>query len=156
MWHAIWHMGTSLGEKLLRSTLIYAFLMVALRVLGKRELGQANTLDLLVLLLVANAVQNGIIGNDTSVTGAIVGAATLFAINRAASWLVARYRWAHWLFEGNPTPLIRDHQLLERNLRRQEISESDLAAMARRQGFGHLGDVREATLETSGTISMLR
>ena len=70
MWHSIFHLDVSVGEKIVRSILIYVFLVVALRVVGKRELGQANTLDLVVLLLVANAVQNGIIGNDVSVTSA--------------------------------------------------------------------------------------
>jgi uncharacterized membrane protein YcaP (DUF421 family) len=81
MWDSIFDLQLSVGEKVLRAVLIYVFLIVALRIVGKRELGQANTLDLVVLLLVANAVQNGIIGNDISVTGAVIGAVTLFAIN---------------------------------------------------------------------------
>ena len=81
MWHDIFYIKISVGDKILRSILIYVFLIAMLRVVGKRELGQSNTLDLVVLLLVANAVQNGIIGNDLSVTGAAIGAATLFGIN---------------------------------------------------------------------------
>src|SRR5262245_66370790 len=83
MWDDLFNLQVSVGEKVLRALLVYAFLIIALRVVGKRELGQANTLDLAVLLLVANAVQNGIIGNDVTVTGAVLGAATLFAINRS-------------------------------------------------------------------------
>ena len=71
MWDSIFDLQLSVGEKVLRALLIYVFLIVALRIVGKRELGQANTLDLVVLLLVANAVQNGIIGNDITVTGAL-------------------------------------------------------------------------------------
>jgi uncharacterized membrane protein YcaP (DUF421 family) len=81
MWQDIFDLQVSAGEKVLRAILIYLFLIAILRIVGKRELGQANTLDLVVLLLVANAVQNGIIGNDVSVTGAVIGAVTLFAIN---------------------------------------------------------------------------
>src|SRR2546423_7802534 len=108
MWHSMFHLGESISEKLLRDLFIYAFLLIALRVRGKRELGQSNTLDLLVLLLVANAVQNGIIGSDNSVTGAVLGATGLFAINAAFSQLAYRYDWADWLFEGTATELIKD------------------------------------------------
>src|SRR3954451_9331208 len=91
VWHDLWALGPSVAEKVIRAALIYLFLIAALRILGKREIAQANTLDFLVLLLVANAVQNGIIGNDNSVSGALIGAATLFAMNRLFSWLVFRY-----------------------------------------------------------------
>jgi uncharacterized membrane protein YcaP (DUF421 family) len=149
-------MGTTVGEKLFRDLAIYVFLLVALRVLGKRELGQSNTLDLLVLLLVANAVQNGIIGNDNSVTGAILGAAGLFAMNAAFSRLAYRYGWADWLFEGSPTQLIVDGRPVPSALRRNQISLPELRSIARRQGFSDLGDVRSATLETNGVVTMFR
>src|SRR5579864_1063178 len=100
MWNAVFHLQISLGEKVLRTVLVYVFLLVALRVFGKRELGQANTLDLLVLLLVANAVQNGIIGNDLSVTGAVVGALVLFGLNTLFARGVFRFPWMATLLEG--------------------------------------------------------
>src|SRR3954451_21147455 len=148
-------LGLSVGEKVIRAALVYFFLIAALRLFGKREIGQQNTLDLLVLLLVANAVQNGIIGYDNSVTGALIGAVTLFGIDRASSWLVFRYAWAErllrglptwppWaerLLEGSPTWLVRDGRVEEGNLRREEISLTDLRSAARRQGFEHLADV---------------
>ena len=156
MWHDIFSLGIPLGEKVARAALVYLFLIAALRALGKREIAQANTLDFLVLLLVANAVQNGIIGNDNSVTGALIGAATLFGMNRLFSWLVFRYEWAERLLEGSPTWLIRGHRVDEDALRQQEISIADLRSAARRQGFGHLSEVDEAILETNGNISMFR
>ena len=85
MWHAIFSLPIPVGEKVLRALLVYTFLIVAFRLAGKRELGQSNTLDLAVLLLVANAVQNGVIGLDNSVTGAVVGAATLMVANSLVS-----------------------------------------------------------------------
>lgn len=156
MWQALFDLQLSVGEKILRALLIYLFLVVALRIVGKRELGQANTLDLVVLLLVANAVQNGIIGNDLTVTGAVIGAATLFAINelftRAAygSSLVSR------LLEGNPSILIRNGKPVPKALRREGISLPELRAIARRQGFADLGDVNTAILETNGVVTMFR
>src|SRR3954449_4864891 len=105
-------MGITVGEKALRAVLVYGFLLIALRVLGKRELAQQNTLDLLVILLVANAVQNGIIGNDNSVTGAVVGAIVLFALHRLFGTLAYRFPWADRMLEGAPSYLIRDGKLV--------------------------------------------
>ena len=156
MWHAIFHMTTGPGEKILRSILVYVFLIAALRVVGKRELGQANTLDLIVLLLVANAVQNGIIGNDLSVTGAVLGAATLFLINEVFARTTAVWPFASRLLEGEPTMLIESGKPIRRALRSTGISLSELRATARRQGFAHLGDVHTAILETNGVVTMFK
>jgi uncharacterized membrane protein YcaP (DUF421 family) len=156
VWHAIFDMGISVGEKLLRAAMIYLFLLFALRILGKRELAQQDTLDFLVLLLVANAVQNGIIGNDTSVTGAILGAVALFAINFTFKALSYRYPWADRLFEGSPSYLIKDGQLVPGTMRREQISRPELRGIARRQGYESLGDIGTAILETDGNISFWR
>jgi len=156
MWQDIFDLQLSVGDKIVRALLIYVFLVVALRIVGKRELGQANTLDLVVLLLVANAVQNGIIGNDLTVTGAVIGAVTLFVVNelftRAAytSSLVSR------VLEGNPTTLIRNGTPVPKALFRQGISLPELRAIARRQGFEDLGEVDTAILETNGVVTMFR
>jgi uncharacterized membrane protein YcaP (DUF421 family) len=156
MLHAIFDLGVSVGEKALRAVLVYGFLLFALRVLGKRELAQQNTLDLLVILLVANAVQNGIIGNDNSVTGAVVGATVLFGLHRLFSALAYRYPWADRMLEGSPSYLIYDGQLVERTLRQEQISRPQLVSMAQRQGFDHLADVGTAILETDGSVRFIR
>jgi uncharacterized membrane protein YcaP (DUF421 family) len=156
IWHDVFDLQLSVGEKVLRAVLVYVFLVAALRLVGKRELGQANTLDLVVLLLVANAVQNGIIGNDLSVTGAVIGAVTLFALNELfnrgayASSLVSR------VLEGNPSVLIRDGKPVPKALFRAAISLPELRATARRQGFADLGEVHTALLETNGVVTMFR
>jgi uncharacterized membrane protein YcaP (DUF421 family) len=154
--HAIFDMGISVGEKLIRALIVYAFLLAALRLLGKRELAQQDTLDFLVLLLVANAVQNGIIGNDNSVTGAIVGAVALFAINYTCKALAYRYAWADRMFEGTPAYLIKDGAIMAGAMRRELISRPELKAIARRQGFDQLDDIGTAVLETDGTITFAR
>src|SRR5690349_4955970 len=115
-------MGISVGEKALRAVLIYGFLLIALRVLGKRELGQQNTLDLLVILLVANAVQNGIIGNDNSVTGAVVGAAVIFGLHRFFASLAYRFPLADRLLEGSPSYLVKDGKPVRSTMRHEQIS----------------------------------
>jgi len=156
MWQDIFDLQLSVGDKVLRALLIYLFLVVALRIVGKRELGQTNTLDLIVLLLIANAVQNGIIGDDISVTGAVISGIALFGINelftRAAygSLLVSR------VLEGNPSILIEKGRPVSKALRREGISLPELRAIARRQGFADLGEVDSAILETNGVVTMFR
>lgn len=154
MWDSVWELQISLGEKVLRPVLVYLFLVVAFRVFGKRELSQSNTLDLAVLLLVANAVQNGIIGNDISVTGAIVGATVLFALNRLFASLTFRSPRLARLLEGTPTALIKGGRVQLRALRREQISLPELRAIARRQGFDDLAEVDRALLETNGVVTM--
>jgi uncharacterized membrane protein YcaP (DUF421 family) len=156
VWHDIWYLQVSAGEKIVRALLVYGFLVVALRVVGKRELGQTNTLDLVVLLLVANAVQNGIIGADSSVTGAFLGAAALFAVNELVNRTTYVFPWFEHALEGTPSVLIRDGKPMRRALRDSGISLSELRAIARRQGFADLGAVRTAILETNGVVSMFR
>jgi len=154
VWHAIWHLDPSVAEKIVRAILVYAFLIVAMRLVGKRELGQMNTLDLVVLLLVANAVQNGIIGNDVSVTGAFIGAAALFFFNETLNRLGYVIPWAGKLVEGDPTYLIRKGTVDKMELFKASISLPELRSIARRQGFSDLDQVKTAILETNGAVSM--
>jgi uncharacterized membrane protein YcaP (DUF421 family) len=156
VWEDIFELHLSVGEKVLRAILIYLFLIAILRVVGKRELGQANTLDLVVLLLVANAVQNGIIGNDVSVTGAVIGAVTLFGINELLSRTTYAFPWAARALEGDPTVLISQGEPVHKALRRSGISLAELRAIARRQGFPDLAAVHTAILETNGVVTMFR
>jgi len=156
MWEALFDLQLSVGEKVLRAVLVYVFLVVALRIVGKRELGQTNTLDLVVLLLVANAVQNGIIGNDLTVTGAVIGAVTLFAVNEVFSRAAYGSTLVTRLLEGNPSMLIRAGRPVSKALFREGISLPELRAIARRQGFVDLGEVHTAILETNGVVTMFR
>jgi len=154
VWHHIFHLPVSAAEKVVRSILVYVFLVAALRIVGKRELGQANTLDLVVLLLVANAVQNGIIGNDVSVTGAVLGAGVLFVLNETFSRTSYAVPWVSRVLEGTPTVLIAHGRADHRALRSAGISLVELRAIARRQGFPSLDAVHTAILETNGVVSM--
>jgi uncharacterized membrane protein YcaP (DUF421 family) len=156
MWHAIFSLPLPVGEKVLRALLIYGFLVVAFRLAGKRELGQSNTLDLAVLLLVANAVQNGVIGSDNTVTGAVIGAATLMAANTAVSRMAYLSPLLATVLEGSPTTLIENGKLRQSSLRHENISLPELRSIARRQGFPDLAAVHTAILETNGVVSMFR
>jgi uncharacterized membrane protein YcaP (DUF421 family) len=145
-------LGAPLDEKVLRAILIYLFLVIALRIAGKRELAQLNTLDFVVLLAVANAVQNGLIGNDNSVTGAVVGAAVLFVVNGALAFLLFRKaRLRRWV-EGTPTMLIRDGRLDEAGLRREEMTHEELLTEVQQAGADTFAEVETAMLEPSGKV----
>src|ERR1700760_2497586 len=126
MWSHMFDLHLSLGEKVLRAGIVYLFLVVALRLVGKRELSQLNTLDFIVLLAVSNAVQNGLIGNDNSVTGALVGATTLFAIDGALAFVLFRMVRLRALVEGTATILIEHGQIQEQGMRQEEMTRTDL------------------------------
>jgi uncharacterized membrane protein YcaP (DUF421 family) len=146
----------SLAEKLLRTIVVYFFLLSALRVAGKRELGQLNQFDLVVLLLLSNTVQNAIIGPDDTLTGGIIGAATLLAING----IVVRFLYSHPKLEsivsGQPDCLISDGKIIEENLKKETITKAELELAARKQGFDSLDEVKTARLEVGGALTFVR
>jgi uncharacterized membrane protein YcaP (DUF421 family) len=142
-------------EKILRPVLVYVFLIVALRLAGKRALAQINTFDLVVLLMLSNTVQNAIIGEDNSVTGGLIGAISLLLINYlVVRFLFRRMRLDRFL-EGAPTPLIEHGKPIHKNMQRELITETELTAAAHRQGFRSLNEVDRAILETGGSIGFI-
>jgi uncharacterized membrane protein YcaP (DUF421 family) len=157
--HAIWNdmmvTGVPLAEKVIRTVAVYAFLIGGLRLFGKRELGQLNPLDFIVLLLLSNTVQNAIIGNDNSLAGGLIGALVLMVVNSALVRYTFRHPRARRLVEGHAEELIRDGHVLAAAVARNQISRDELVAAARKQGIEHLGDVACARLEVSGAVSFL-
>jgi uncharacterized membrane protein YcaP (DUF421 family) len=143
------------AEKILRPVVVYFFLVIGLRLAGKRELAQLNPFDLVVLLTLSNTVQNAIIGDDNSVTGGIIGAATLLLVN----YMVVRFLYRHEkldrLVEGESCVLIEDGKVQTHQLNRETLTFSQLEAAAHKQGLGGLDEVERAVLEPSGTISFI-
>lgn len=152
MWHSMFHLDLPVLEKILRAVIVYAFLVVALRLAGKREMAQLSSADFIVLLAVANAVQNGIIGNDNSVTGGIIGATALFAVNGALVALLFRSGLSRQIVEGSPTVLARDGQVDRHALRRTQITAHDLLVAVQRTGTPTLEETEAVVLEPNGTI----
>jgi uncharacterized membrane protein YcaP (DUF421 family) len=148
-------LGVPILEKVLRPWLVYVFLIVGLRLAGKRGLAQLNTFDLIVLLTLSNTVQNAIIGDDNSVTGGVIGATSLLVINYVViRFLFRRMRLDRFL-EGSPTPLIEGGRLVRKNLERELITEAELATAAHRQGFRDLREVERAIIEAGGSIAFI-
>ncbi|MBZ5638552.1 MAG: DUF421 domain-containing protein [Acidobacteriia bacterium] len=148
-------MGLPLAEKVARPIVVYFFLVAGLRLAGKRELAQLNPFDLVVLLLLSNTVQNSIIGNDNSVTGGLVGAATLLLLN----WFVVRFLFKHErlerLVEGEETVLLEEGRLLEDRCEKEVITRAELEEAAHKQGFGSLDEVERAVLEPGGGLTFV-
>ncbi|HEY3249097.1 MAG TPA: YetF domain-containing protein [bacterium] len=146
---------SSLLEVALRSGVIYVAILLGMRFAGKRELGQMNVIDLVVILLIANAVQNAMVGSDNTIAGGIVAAFVILALNKAASAVAARSeRWRVFL-EGKPTQLIADGKLLMENLRKEGVTSDEVEMAMRERGFASMKEVKQAFLETDGTISFI-
>ena len=152
MWSQIFALGVPLAEKILRPIVVYAFLVVVLRVFGKRELAQLNPFDLVVLLSLSNTVQNAIIGNDNSLTGGLVGAFTLLGVNYLVVRFLFRHRRLDQLFEGKPTVLVDEGKVVKKALAKELLTRADLMTVLHRQGFGGLQDVERCVLEPGGTF----
>jgi uncharacterized membrane protein YcaP (DUF421 family) len=153
IWRNMFHVDISILEKIIRPALVYVFLIVLLRLAGKRELAQLNTFDLVVLLMLANTVQNAIIGNDNSLAGGLLGAVALLTVN----YIVVRFLYSHEALdrfvEGAPVPLIENGRIRHDRLKSEIITVSELEEAAHKQGFASLDLVDRAVLESGGTVS---
>jgi len=159
MWHTIFQdmfvPGVPVLEKALRTIGVYAFLLVGLRLAGKRELGQLNPFDLVVLLVLSNTVQNAIIGNDNSMVGGLLGAGILLCLNYGVVRFLYRHPVLDRLLEGDPAVLVRDGKVQHHRLQRELITQAQVEAAARRQGIEHLHDVKICRLETGGALTFV-
>jgi uncharacterized membrane protein YcaP (DUF421 family) len=154
-WSDILQPDVSILEKVVRPVLVYLFLVIGLRLAGKRELAQLNPFDLVVLLTLSNTVQNAIIGSDNSVTGGLIGASTLLLVN----YFVVRFFYRHERLErlvvGDPEVLIENGEVKFDILDKELITRTELEAAARKQGFESLDEVDRAVLEPSGAFSFI-
>lgn len=156
MWNSIFVLGAPLGEKVLRPVIVYFFLVVILRVFGKRELAQLNPFDLVVLLSLSNTVQNAIIGNDNSLTGGLIGAFALLAMNYLVVRFLFRHRRLDQILEGKATTLIDNGKILKKELAKELLTRSELMTVLHRQGFDSLAEVERCVLEPGGTFYIQR
>jgi uncharacterized membrane protein YcaP (DUF421 family) len=156
MWGDIFTVGAPVLEKIARPVMVYFFLVIALRVFGKRELAQLNPFDLVVLLSLSNTVQNAIIGNDNSLTGGLIGALALLGMNYLVVRFLFRHRRLDQLFEGKPTTLVEDGKILRPALAKELLTRSELMTVLHRQGFDALDEVERCVLEPGGTFHIQR
>lgn len=144
-----------LVNTLLRSLIVYVAVVVALRLAGKRHVGQLSIVDFVLVLLVSNSVQNAMVGPDTSVAGGLVAALTLIGVNLFLTRIVLKNVKIGSLIEGEPTLLVRNGKILEQHLSREGIRPAELEAAIREHGFDELRQCRSVIEEIDGSISVV-
>ena len=146
--------GIPIAEKVLRTVGVYVGLVLLLRLAGKRDLAQLNSFDLVVLLLLSNVVQNAVIGNDNSLSGGLLGAAVLIALNAAVVRLIARSAPLATALEGTETTIVRDGKMLSDVIARLGLRDAEVRSALLRQGANSVDEVAEAVLTPGGTIEV--
>lgn len=139
-----------------RTVVIFLFILVVTRAVGRRELSSLEPFDLILLVVIGDLVQQGVTQSDYSMTGALIVVSTIALLTVAMSYLSFRFRRLRPVLEGEPLVLLENGRPIERNLRRERITVEELAAAAREQEIGSLAAVHLAVLETSGRISFLK
>ena len=147
--------GSGLPEIVLRVALVYLFLVLVLRVSGKREVGQMSILELVVVLLISDAVQNSMVGENSSVWGGMIAVLTLLGMDYGLNLLTRRSRRLRGAIEGEPRLLVRDGRLLTKAVSEEGLDAEEVRAAVRQAGLARIEDVRIAVLETDGSISVI-
>jgi uncharacterized membrane protein YcaP (DUF421 family) len=143
-------------DLVLRAIVVFAFVFLLTRIIGKRELGSLQPFDLILLIVLGDALQQGLTQDDYSLTGAILVVGTIAVLQVFVSWLSYRFPRTRPVLEGEPVIIVQDGKVIERNLKRERLTVDDVAEEARKQQIPHLSQVRWAVLETSGQISFIK
>ncbi|MBO9881040.1 YetF domain-containing protein [Xanthomonas sp. D-109] len=151
----LFHLSMPWWEFVFRAVVVYVAVLVMVRVSGKRAMGQLTPFDMLLIVLLGNAVQNALLGEDTSLGGGLLLAATLIALNFTVGLVTSRSARVERWIEGEPVVLARDGHVFRQVLRRELVSHADFEAAMRQQGCEGIDDVRLALLETNGHITIL-
>ena len=148
-------LAVPLWELVLRAAVVYAFLLVILRISGKRQVGQLAPFDLVLLLVLSNAVQNSMNAGDNSLIGGLITAATLVGVNYAVGWATFASKSVEALVEGRPEVIIHNGHVYDEAIRRAKLTHHELAAALRRAGCSCPAEVQSAILENNGAISVV-
>jgi uncharacterized membrane protein YcaP (DUF421 family) len=142
-------------DLVLRTIAVFFFVMLLMRVIGRRELASLEPFDLMLLIILGDALQQGLTQDDYSVTGAILVVGTFAVLQVSVSWLGYRFPKVRPVLEGEPLIVVQDGKPIEKNLKRERLTISELAQAARMQQIAHLADVKWAVLETNGQITFI-
>ena len=149
-------LGIPWWELVVRSVLVYAFLLVILRLTGKRQIGQLAPFDLVLLLVLSNAVQNSMNGGDNSLVGGLISATTLIAVNYAVGYATFRSKRIEEIVEGRPQVLIHNGHLFEDVMAKSQLTHHELEAALRQAGCAGIGECHSAILENNGAVSVVQ
>ena len=147
--------GSSLPDVALRTAIVYLFLVIAIRISGKREVGQMSVLELVVILIISDAVQNSMVGENTSIWGGLIAAAVLLLLDFGLRWLLLRSTRVRKVIEGEPKLILRDGKVLANALREEGLATDEVEAAVRQHGLERIDQVALAVLETDGSISVI-
>ncbi len=139
-----------------RGVFLYLFIVLLMRVTGRRELSSLEPIDLVLLIVVGDLIQQGLTQDDFTVTGAVIALSTIATMQVVTSYVGFRFRWARRALDGDPIVLVQDGRVLEQNLRRERLTVGEVAKQARAQQIASLEDVQWAVFEPSGTISFIQ
>jgi uncharacterized membrane protein YcaP (DUF421 family) len=143
-------------DLVLRATAVFCFLFLLTRIIGKRELGTLQPFDLMLLIVLGDALQQGMTQDDYSITGAFLIVGTFASLQVFLSWIGYRFPRSRPILEGEPIIVLQDGEPIERNLKRERLTINDITEGARKQGIAHLSQLRYVVLETDGTLSFLQ
>jgi uncharacterized membrane protein YcaP (DUF421 family) len=152
VWHAMFVEQIPLTEKILRTVIVYVLIAVLFRLSGKRGLASMNTFDVIMIFLLSNVVQNAVIGNDTSLTGGVIGAVTLVTVNAAVNRLIASSTTAARIFDGRATTVISDGHVIDGALRRLGLRRSEVDLAVRVQNGDDISEIARGSLEPGGQL----
>lgn len=155
-WSKIFLPEASLGELIIRTLVIFIVLLVVFRLVGKKEVNQAAMTDLLLVILIANVVQNSMIGKDNSVLGGLIAAIALIGFWYVLNWITAKSERASEIVEGSPTLMVAEGKMLHENMSQENLSREELFAALRGQGVKSLSEVRYAVMELDGKVSVIQ
>jgi len=140
----------------LRAIIVFCFLLLLTRIIGRRELSSLQPFDLILIIILGDAVQQGLTQDDYSLTGAFLAIGTIAVLQVFVSWIGFRFPRARPVLEGTPIVVVEDGDVIERNAKRERLSVDEIREAARLQGIGHLDEVRWAVLETNGQITFIK
>ena|SRR5690242_13082138 len=142
-------------DLVIRATVVFFFIFLVTRIVGRRELSNLEPFDLIMLVVIGDLVQQGITQSDNSVTGAITVIATIALLSVFVAWTAFRFKWVRAITDGDPIILVRDGEVIEQNLRRERLTVEEVEAEARMQQIESIDGIRWAILETDGQISCI-
>ena len=143
-------------DLVLRAAFVFGFMVLLTRVIGKRELGSLQPFDLILLIILGDAVQQGLTQDDYSLTGSFLAVGTIAILQVFFSWIGYRFKPMRKVLDGEPIVVLQDGKLIERNLRRERLTPEEVAEEARAQNIAHLAEVKYAILETNGRITFIK
>lgn len=140
---------------IISSLVVYIFIALAIRLFGKKEISQLTVIDLVFVLLISNAVQNAMVGADTSLEGGLLAALTLFLVNYIFKYLLYRFKGLNHILEGEPVILVSEGKIKDKNLRKVQLTTDELLEAIHEHGVSNIHDVNLAILEMDGKISII-